>query len=121
VNRVQIGQIKFQLLDESEQFRKFIEEEISRIMPYISQTVKALYNLNWGPDFSNDEYLPQTHIEMELRGIPISDIRARVFSLQFYTDDSERFYIYMNEWGEDRNAVAISIPLSFSDFLEVKP
>lgn len=118
-------EIKFIFREGFKDVEQFVNAELERISPYLKRTIRALYDLNWPEEgeFAEDVNLPQqVSLTIPFRnGMPTDGPSRRVFNFVFFTDYSDIFELYVDEWGnqEEEESVA-SASLKFSDWLEVE-
>ncbi len=111
-----VKEIQFTFLEESKEVRQFVYAELENISPYLTRIIRSLYDLNWEGDL--DEGRNQVNFTIPFnRGMPTGGPLARVFEFEFYTDNSDFFLLYVNEWGEGRADNIARVKLKFSDWM----
>jgi|GEM_PF-4814902 len=111
--------IQWNFLDVSKDVRRFVNEELERISPYLEKTIKALYDLNWGEEI--DDNSPEVLLAIPFRkGMPAGGPHARVFEFEFYTDSSDDFELDVNEWKDQEEETVARAQSKFSDWLGAK-
>lgn len=114
--------IKFNFREGFKDVEQFVNAELKRISPYLKRTIRAFYDLNWPEEeeLAEDVHLPQVSLTIPFRrGMPTGGPPARVFKFEFFTDYSDIFELYVDEWkGQGVEESVASASLKFSDWLE---
>lgn len=109
-------EIQFTFIEESKEVRKFVYAELENISPYLTRIIRSFYDLNWEGDL--DECRNQVNFNIPFnRGMPTGGPLARVFEFGFYTDNSDFFLLYVNEWREGWEDTIARVKLKFSDWV----
>ena len=109
--------VEFSFQEGFKDVEQFVNAELEYLSPYLKKIIKAFYNLNWGGEFDADS--PVVRFTIDFRsGMDTGKGYARVFEFEFYTDSSENFLLYVNEWkGREMETENVAkVTLKFSEW-----
>jgi len=120
-------EIKLNFVDElhaRNEVEQFVNKQLELLSLHLGRIINAFYDLNWGEESydAGNDYAPDVQFTIPFNtGMSTGGPLARVFEFMFYTDSSDIFKLYVNEWVDNRDVPIAQVTLKFSDWRAHNP